>query len=89
MVWLGKNLSVSTVREMFSRRDGDESWKHFRNRRNDLPRVTRDTFWHSLWFRYFLYLWVGTAISFFEAAEPREKVDLQAVALIYKYWEMN
>ena len=27
--------------------------------------------------------------SFFEAAESREKADLQAVALIYKYWKRN
>ena len=42
-----------------------------------------------LWFRYFSYLWVGSAISFFEVAEAREKADLQVVALKYKYWERN
>ena len=29
---------------MFLERDGEESWEYFPDRRNDLPRVTQDTF---------------------------------------------
>ena len=81
-----RDLSVSVIREMFSGRvliilPEPLTWSR--------PNQTRYFFLYPLWFRYFSYLWVGPTISFFKAADPREKADLQAVALMYKYWERN
>ena len=53
------------------------------NGKNDLPRVTQDTFLTSPMISV-LFIPVGRFHNF-EVAEPREKADLQAVALIYKY----